>query len=185
MVAMGLLCVVLTGCGPQDPASPGPTGGGSSAAATTPATLEKLAGQGIGSYVVGADLAALTSAGSLTNVKTSDGCPDFTTADATGPYFGTVTIVFFQNKVSWISVSSAVVSTMDGAAVGQKLTAVKSLYGARANQLDDGHGGQALGVREGGGTGLLFRAAADGTVASIDAGTYDTLEFRFVEGEGC
>jgi hypothetical protein len=184
LVALGLLCVGLTGCGPQDPAA-APPPSTTSAPVTTPAALEKLRGQGIGTYVVGADLDALTSAGSLTNVASSDGCPDFTTADATGPYFGTVTIVFFQKKLSWISISSAVVSTVDGARVGQALAEVKAIYGAKANQLDDGQGGRALGVREGGGTGLLFRGAADATVASIDAGTYDTLEFRFVEGEGC
>jgi hypothetical protein len=182
---MALVCVVLTGCGAQDPASSGPPGSGTAPPTTTAAAIEPLTGQGIGSYVVGTELDGLTAAGALTNVKTTDGCPDFTTADATGPYFGTVAIVFFQKKISWISVSSAIVSTVDGAKVGQTLAEVKGLYGAKANQLDDGQGGQALGVREGGGTGLLFRGAADATVASIDAGTYDTLEFRFVEGEGC
>jgi hypothetical protein len=66
-----------------------------------------------------------------------------------------------------------------------KLTAVKGLYGPKASQLTDGKGGTALAVRDGPGTGLLFRGAADGTVGTIDAGTYDTLEFRFIEGEGC
>jgi hypothetical protein len=135
--------------------------------------------------VVGADLDALTAAGALTNVKTTQGCPDFTTADAGGPYFGTVTIVFFKRKIDWITIESPIVSTVDGAKVGLKLTAVKAIYGAKANQLTDGKGGAALGVRDGTGTGLLFRGAADGTVATIDAGTYDTLEFRFIEGEGC
>jgi hypothetical protein len=144
-----------------------------------------VTGTGIGPYTVGAELDALTAAGALTNVKASDGCPDFTTADAGGPYFGTVTIVFFQKKIEWITIASPVTSTVDGAKVGMKLTAVKALYGAKANQLADGQGGTALGVRDGTGTGMLFRGAADGTVGTIDAGTYETLEFRFVEGEGC
>jgi hypothetical protein len=187
LAVLALVCAVLTGCGGQDPTSAGPPGPtvGTSPPATTPVAFPPLTGRGIGPYVVGAELDALTGASALTNVKTSTGCPDFTTADAGGPYFGTVTIVFFQKKISWITIESSIVSTVEGAKVGQQLTAVKSLYGAKANQLSDGQGGTALGVRDGDGTGLLFRGAADGTVGTIDAGTYDTLEFRFVEGEGC
>jgi hypothetical protein len=185
LAVLALVCVALTGCGA--PTSSGPSGPAiaTTPPATTPVAYPPLTGQGIGPYVVGAELDALTAAGGLANVKSSDGCPDFTTADAGGPYFGTVTIVFFKKKIDWITIASPVVSTVDGAKVGLKLTAVKGLYGAKANQLSDGRGGTAIGVRDGTGTGLLFRGAADGTVATIDAGTYDTLEFRFIEGEGC
>jgi hypothetical protein len=186
LAVMTLVCVLLTGCGARDPASSGPNGGGGTTPpATTPVAAQPLTGQGIGPYVMGAELDALTATAALTNVKTTDGCPDFTTADAGGPYFGTVRIVFYQKKIAWITIGSAVVSTVDGARVGLKLAAVKGIYGSKANQLSDGRGGEAVGVRDGAGTGLLFRGAADGTVATIDAGTYDTLEFRFIEGEGC
>jgi hypothetical protein len=185
LAVTALVCVGLTGCGAQDPASSGPPGTATRPPATSAPATQPLTGQGIGPYVVGAELDALTAADALTNVKTTDGCPDFTTADAGGPYFGTVTIVFFKKKIDWITVASPVVSTVDGAKVGMLLTAVKGVYGAKANQLTDGKGGTAIGVRDGPGTGLLFRGAADGTVGTIDAGTYDTLEFRFIEGEGC
>jgi hypothetical protein len=182
---MVLVSVALTGCRGQDPASSEPPGSGTAPPATTAVATQPLTGRGIGPYVVGTGLDALTAAGALTNVKTTDGCPDFTTADAGGSYFGTVTIVFYKKKIDWVTIVSPVVSTVDGAKVGMKLTAVKGVYGARANQLDDGKGGTAIGVRDGAGTGLLFRGGADGTVGTIEAGTYDTLEFRFIEGEGC
>ena len=185
LAALARVCVALTGCGAPDPVPSGPPGSGTTPPATAAVAIQPLTGKGIGPYVVGADLDALTAAGALTNVKTTAGCPDFTTADATGPYFGTVTIVFFKKRIDWITITSPIASTVDGVRVGMKLSAVKGVYGAKANQLSDGQGGPALGVRDGAGTGLLFRGAPDGTVGTIDAGTYDTLEFRFIEGEGC
>jgi hypothetical protein len=185
MAALATLCVALAGCGSQDPDSPDPDPSARSGPAPTPPVLATLTGRGVGPYVVGAGLDALGAADALANVKTSKGCPDFTTADAGGPYFGTVTIVFFKKKISWITISSALVSTVEGARVGLTMAGVKRIYGAKANQLNDGRGATALGVRDGTGTGLIFRAESDGTVGSIDAGTYDTLEARFVEGEGC
>jgi len=185
MAALATLCVALAGCGPQGPDPPDPGPSARSGPARTPPALATLTGRGVGPYVVGAGLDALGSADALANVKTARGCPDFITADAGGPYFGTVTIVFFKKKISWITISSALVSTVEGARVGLTMAAVRGIYGTKANKLNDGRGATALGVRDGTGTGLIFRAESGGTVGSIDAGTYDTLEARFVEGEGC
>ena len=191
-IALAGLVAAAAGCADNEPTTPG-----GAVATTTPAAppavtptpppqeAEKLTGRGVGPYVVGAALDALTSSGALANAQTSPGCSDWTTADATGPYSGKVVIVFFQKKISWVVVTSPSLSTVDGASVGMGFAAVKGIYGMKGDGLDDGHGGQALGVRETAGSGLLFRETKDGSVGTIEAGTYDTLEFRFVEGEGC
>jgi hypothetical protein len=182
-------CVALVGglaaCGAGETANGGETTTTTTPFVTPTPTIQPLTGKGVGPYAVDATLEDLTAAKALANLKTSDGCPDFATADATAPYSGKVTVVFFKSKLSYLTVSSPAVSTVDGAKVGMTLAEVKDLYGKRGTQLDDGQGGHALGVREGGGTGMVFRTDKSGTVNAIEAGTYDTLEFRFVEGEGC
>lgn len=65
------------------------------------------------------------------------------------------------------------------------LDEVKGRYGGDGVALSDGLGGKALGVLGPSGNGLLFRTDKDGHVTAMEAGRYETLEFRFTEGEGC
>ena len=158
--------------------------GGAPPPSTTPPAAEPLAATGVGPYAVGAKLATLKSAGALTKINESTGCPGWATAEGTGLYAGKVTVIFYQGAVNWIEVKSSGLSTMDGAKVGMTLAVVKGIYGSKGTELTDGLGGKALSVHGKGGLGLFFRTK-DGTVNVIEAGKSETLEFRFTDGEGC
>jgi hypothetical protein len=154
------------------------------APATTPAAAPELSGKGVGPYTVGMALSALKSSNAVVEVNGSNGCPDWKTAKGTGKYKA-VALVFFKDKLDWVEVSTPDFSTVEGAKVGMPLTAVAGAFGSQAKQLSDGLGGKAVGVSQSGGSGLVFRANADGNVNLIQAGAYETLEFKFTDGEGC
>jgi hypothetical protein len=197
VVAVGVaVAVAVAGClvrsegGPKEPI--GSTGGPAATTApptaapppTTPPAAEKLASNGVGPYQVGAKLAALKTANVLAGLNESTGCDGWATAQATAPYAGAVTIVFYNGAVNWVEVTSPAISTVEGAKVGMTLAAVKGVYGTKATELDDGLGGKAVSVHGATANGLFFRFAA-GKVSTIEAGKSETLEFRFTEGEGC
>ncbi|HEX6871496.1 MAG TPA: hypothetical protein VF163_10400 [Micromonosporaceae bacterium] len=180
---------LAAGCSAGADPGPAPSSASPGVSAPAPTTTAPpagpgpLTGSGVGPYQLDAAQDSLTSGGSLANVTGSAGCPDFVTADATGAYAGAVSIVFFQHKVSWIEVTSPIISTVEGAKVGMTAAQVKGLYPA-AVELTGGPG-KALGVSGPGAAGLLFRLNSAGAVQSIEAGRYETLEFRFTDGEGC
>ena len=166
-------------------AAPAPTTAAPAPTTPAPPAAEPLAAAGIGPYAVGAKLAALKTSGVLTKLNESTGCPGWATAEGTGVYAGKVAVIFYGGAVNWIEVKSPTLPTMDGAKVGMTLAAVKGIYGSKGMELTDGMGAKAFSVHGKGGLGLFFRTAKDGTVSVIEAGKYETLEFRFTEGEGC
>ena len=144
------------------------------------ATGEVLTPKGLGPWTVGVSVAQLRGKGLVDTLQTIPSCPDL------GNVIGQLEdpdLVFYQNKLIYLSVDSTYIKTAKGARVGMPLAEIKAKHpGGR--QLDDGLGGTAWLVTEGV-NGMLFRFGASGKVERIDAGKAETIEFRFAEGEGC
>jgi hypothetical protein len=187
------LALAPTGCmtrsgEPSTPVTASAPGGPPAATGRAPSSepaAEPLAATGVGPYAVGAKLATLRSTGVLANVNESTGCTGWATADATGPYADALSIVFYNGAIKWLEVKTSAISTVDGAKIGMTVNAIKSIYREKGTEFKDGLGGRALSVHDTGGLGLFFRAANGETVSLIEAGPYEALEFRYIEGEGC
>ncbi|MDQ1396708.1 MAG: hypothetical protein QOG64_1967, partial [Acidimicrobiaceae bacterium] len=198
----GLLLAGMAGCGSNDPvpaATATPTATVAVAvAAATPSTsaaptvsgeaqpTEQIHPAGIGPFVVGAPLARLQGSGALSNVQPIAQCPTWTTADGTGDY-AFVHATFSKGALVWIEVTTGTLSTVEGAIVGMALDEVEGMYSGKGVPLTNASGSKALGVpgEPNTGTGLLLRTTADAQISVIEAGTYDLLKLRFVDGKGC
>lgn len=141
----------------------------------------QLSATGLGPYRVETPQAGLRDAGLLTSAKTSPGCPDFVVAKGL-PGFQTPSLVFYQGKLQYASVTSSKIATTKGAKVGMKLADVKKKY-PKGKQLDDWNGAVAWFAAEGKNA-LMFRFKSN-KVERIEAGVAEPLQFRFTDGEGC
>jgi hypothetical protein len=198
----GLLLAGVAGCGSDDPvpaAAATPTATATATvAAVTPSTsaaptvsggaqpTDQVHPAGIGPFVVGVPLARLQSSGAVSNVQPIAQCPTWTTADGTGDY-AFVHATFSKGALVWIEVNTGTASTVEGAMVGMALDEVAGMYSGQGVPLTNASGGKALGVAgdPSTGTGLLLRTTVDAQISVIEAGTYDLLKLRFVEGKGC
>ena len=141
---------------------------------------DHLTPRGLGPWTVGVSVAQLRSLGLVDTLRTIPSCPDL------GNVIGQLEdpdLVFYQNKLIYLSVDSTYIQTAKGARVGMSLAEIKAKH-PTGRQIDDGMGGKAWLVTEGT-NGMLFRTGASGKVERIDAGKAETIEFRFTEGEGC
>ena len=154
-----------------------------SASADAPAT-DRISASGIGPFVVAAPLAQLQSSGAVSNVQPVAQCPDWATADGTGDY-AFVHATFTKGALVWIAVTDTTVSTVEGAQLGMALDEVVGMYSGKGVPLADAGGAKALGVVGESNTGLLFRTNADVAINVIEAGSYDLLKTRFVNGKAC
>jgi hypothetical protein len=153
--------------------------GGTSAKPGTSATT--LTATGLGPYQVAVKRTALASAGVLGKVDTSKGCTDFVVAKGTSKYHAP-TLVFYQGKLQYTSVTSTAVATGKGARVGTSYADVKNRH-ADGKELTDWLGAPAWFVTSGSNA-LLFRLK-NGKVHTIEAGVAEPLQFRYTDGEGC
>ena len=140
-----------------------------------------LTASGLGPYKVGSSQKDLKAAGLLGKIDSSAGCPDFAVVKGLSKY-QTPTLVFFQGKLQYTSVTSTKVATDKGAAVGMPSADVPVRH-PEGKQLDDFYGATAW-FAPSGKNALLFRIE-DGKVESIEAGLAEPLQFRFTDGEGC
>lgn len=199
VAGLALVGAGVSGCGSDDPApattptsSPPavevvatPTASASPTTSAEPAA-DRIHPTGIGPLVMAATLTQLQATGAITNVQPIAQCPDWSTADGTGDY-AFVHATFSKGALAWIEVSTTTVSTVDGAQLGMALDEVSGMYGGRGVPLTNTAGAKAIGVpgEPNTGSGLLMRTNEFEQVSSIEAGTYDLLEHRFVEGKGC
>ena len=199
-VMAGLLLAGVAGCGSNEPVSAATATPTSTAAvaAATPSTsaaptasdgaqpTDQVHPAGIGPFVVGVPLARLQSSGAVGNNRPIAQCPTWTTADGTGDY-AFVHATFSKGALVWIEVNTGAVSTMEGAMVGMALDEVAGMYSGKGVPLTNASGGTALGVAgdPSTGTGLLLRTTVDAQISVIEAGSYDLLKLRFVNGKGC
>jgi hypothetical protein len=166
--------------GEPAPTGPAPTRPAPRPSPTGPAAEAVLTPKGLGPYQVGVSVAQLRSLGLVDTLRTIPSCPDL------GNVIGQLEdpdLVFYKEKLTYLSVDSPYIKTGKGARVGMSLAEVKAKH-PTGRQLDDGLGGKAWLVTEGTNA-MLFRASAGGKVEQIDAGKAETIEFRFTEGEGC
>jgi hypothetical protein len=203
-VVVGLLLAGVAGCGSNDPIPAATTTPAATATATstvaaaTPSTsaaptvsggaepTDQVHPAGIGPFVVGVPLARLQSSGAVSNVQPIAQCPTWTTADGTGDY-AFVHATFSKGALVWIEVKTGTISTVEGAMLGMALDEVAGIYSGKGVALTNASGGKALGVAgdPSTGTGLLLRTTVDAQISVIEAGTYDLLKLRFVDGKGC
>jgi hypothetical protein len=141
----------------------------------------QLNASGLGPYQVASPRKDLEAAGLLGKVESSAGCPDFVVAKGLKQY-QTPSLVFYQGKLQYTTVSSTKTATAAGAHVGMKLADVKKKY-PKGKQLDDWNGAIAWFATTGPNA-LMFRFK-DNKVESIEAGLAEPLQFRFTDGEGC
>jgi hypothetical protein len=182
------LALAMAACGTKSGESSAPTtptGPTTPAASPTSPTAEPLAATGLGPYAVGTKLAALKSTGVLADLDEEIGCPGWALAKGTGAYAGAVSLIFYNGAISWVEVHTPAIPTVDNAKVGMTLAEIKATYGSKATEFTNTVGLKALSVHEGAGLGLFFRFDEAGKATVIEAGQYNTLEFRFNEGEGC
>jgi hypothetical protein len=204
VVMAGLLLAGAAGCGSNDPvpavkATPTATAAATAAVAVaTPSATaaptvsggaqptDQVHPTGIGPFLVGVPLAGLQSSGAISNVQPIAQCPTWTTADGTGDY-AFVHATFSKGALVWIEVKTGTVSTVEGAMLGMALDEVAGIYSGKGVALTNASGGTALGVAgdPSTGTGLLLRTSVDAQISVIEAGTYDLLKLRFVDGKGC
>jgi hypothetical protein len=182
---------LLAGCGggadkPDVTVSPTPSVSGvaSPSVSTTPPAknLPVLSMTGAGHYQLGAKLSTLDS--ELQQKESSTACGDWTVAKGQGDY-ADLAVVFFEGAVVYVSIDQPTLATDKGIKVGSTKDEATAAYPA-GTILSDGQGGSALSVHGAGGNGLLLRFnQSSATVATIDAGKANDLDFRFTEGEGC
>ena len=156
------------------------TKGGKTPGARPTTTTNQLSATGLGPYQEGTTRKKLTSAGLLTDVKSTKGCPDFVVATGLDEYQAP-SLVFYQGKLQYIAVTSPKTTTVKGARVGMTAAEVKARHAGK--QLDDWVGATAW-FATAGKDALLFRFADD-KVERIEAGLAEPLQFRFTDGEGC
>jgi hypothetical protein len=185
---------ILPPLSPTTPAavSPSPTaiGGPSESAspivsATEPATVFQA--DGIGPYLVRAELADLNARGLITKIIESPFCADASAADATGGYAGRITVSFRNGRLTAVHTTAADYATPSGARVGMTIEAIRAIYGSRGELITGVLGNQALVVRVPA-TGLAIVFSLDPTKTKIDAmsaGEAQALVDAVRNGEGC
>ncbi|WP_155375560.1 hypothetical protein [Catellatospora vulcania] len=159
----------------------------SSAAAPAPSASPKvdkgfITAGGYGPYKIGLALAKADADKLVTKKQSAAGCPGWVAGFGSGAY-ADVAVVFYNGELLWFSTDGKSHQTAAGAKVGAKLADVKAMY-AGAKELPGPNGEKALSVNSGKNT-LFFRFTKAGVLQGIEAGSAETLEFRYTEGEGC
>lgn len=167
---------------PSQSSSSTPSSGPSGRTSPPAQNLPVLGLAGAGKYQIGAKLSALN--GSLQQKESSTACGDWTVAKGVGEY-ADLAVVFFEGAIVYVSIDQPSMATEAGIRVGSTKDEATAAYPS-AKMLSDGQGGNAMSIHGAGGNGLLLRFnQTSATVATIDAGRADDLDFRFTDGEGC
>lgn len=198
-----MVALLVAGCGtgtpPTNDASPArtattdvpsPTASPSASLTPTPPPTDPaivFAADGIGPYVIGTTLADLQNRALVTGIADDQTCPGVTTAAATQPYAGRLTVTFIRGRLSSIHTASDTLVTPAGVKVGMPLTQVEAVYGGRGTLLARSDGRKALVVRSPATAfAVTLSLNEDGTaVASMSAGEADTLETVARTGVPC
>lgn len=147
-----------------------------------------LAANGIGPYVVGAQMSELQSQGLVTNIEPSFHCDDsWQNGEATGRYADKLHLTFFLGGLIDIGTDSTDLVTPSGARVGMLLTEIQSIYGGRGTLITGTSGNQAFSVHvPDTDLGIVFYLDETNTkTQSMSAGEVERLDQAAVVGEGC
>lgn len=147
-----------------------------------------MAADGIGPYVVGAEMSELQSRGLISSVGSSFHCDDsWQYAGATGRYVDAVALTFHGSRVTHISTNSTEFVTPSGARIGMPLTELQSIYGNRGRIVNGTMGNKAFSVRvPDTDLGIVFFLDDTNTRSVwMSAGEVEQLEEFVVHGEGC
>lgn len=180
---------------PAEAASPTASPVPSASPVATPSPTEPaidlatvLAADGIGPYLVGAEMSELQSRGLIASVGSSFHCDDsWQHAGATGRYGDAVALTFHEGRVTDISTNSTEFVTPSGARVGMPLTELQSTYGSRGRIVNGTMGNKAFSVRvPDTALGIVFFLDDTNTRSVwMSAGEVERLEEFVVNGEGC
>jgi hypothetical protein len=147
-----------------------------------------LAADGIGPYLIGAEMSELQSHGLIANVGSSFHCDDsWQHAEVVGRYAEQLALTFHHARVMNVATNSTELVTPSGARVGMQLTELESIYGGRGRLHKGTMGNQALSVHVPNTTlGIVFFLDETNTKTIwMSAGEIQPLEELVVNGEGC
>lgn len=202
--------IAMAGCGTGTP-PPGatPTTHGSASAAATSVTTQPSAtssatpgasptppptdpatvfgADGIGAYLIGAQLTDLVIHSQVTAITDSTTCAGITDATPTGSYGNLLALSFSGGSLVSVRTTSASLVTPSGAKVGMPVADVQSLYGGRAEVITTPSGSKALmlPVIASSYALVLYLDASNATVTAMAGGDADRLESALRSGTAC
>ena len=152
---------------------------------TDPGTV--FAADGVGPYLIGAQLIEMQGRALVTGAADSQTCAGTTTAAATGRYAGVISLSFVGGQLVSVRTASSTLVTPSGAKVGMTFADAQTLYGGRGTLITAPSGTKAMVLRVTGAVLalVLYLDPTNATVASIGGGQADRLESSARTGDGC